>query len=318
MYRGFYRLSLGQIRAGLADQDHAAALSLSQQVDPVTGTTLYCNILWACRTFGDWARATEWTIGYQGFCTHNQMEFSGSCQLHRAECLGIQGSLDDARRHVMEAIERLPADAPWALGDAHRVLGDIESAAGNDDAAMAAYQRCYDLGWDAEPGYAMLLVERGDIAAGSASLERSLVGQGWWTLQRRAMVLAHLALVSALSGQNQRAQALIAELSQGEEPMPSARALIHETRAVMDRAAGKSIEALNQLYLARQLWTGIDSRLCAARVRLAIAELQIELGDRQGAADEIRAALAAGEALGSKKLTSRCQLLSQRIEQQVA
>ncbi len=38
VFRGFYRLCLGDTRAGLADQDHAAALALSStELDPVLG-----------------------------------------------------------------------------------------------------------------------------------------------------------------------------------------------------------------------------------------------------------------------------------------
>jgi DNA-binding winged helix-turn-helix (wHTH) protein len=311
MYRGFYRLSIGETRAGLSDQDHAGALALSHQVDPITGGVLYCNILWACRTFGDWARASEWTLGYQNFCTQNHMGFSGSCQLHRAECLGVQGSLADARKHILDAVSRLPTDAPWALGDAYRVLGDIEAAIGNGDEAMAASERCYGLGWSPEPGHAMLLIERGDVQAAYASLERSLIGQSWWTLQRQGMLLAHLALVAAHAGQYEKADTLIKELSDGNErwPMSSIKALTCEASALVLRSLGRPAEALGQLHLARQLWTSIDSRLNAARLRLEMAELQIDLGDAGGASEEIRAALATAEALGSKKLTERANMM---------
>ncbi len=239
MYRGFYKLSIGETRAGLSDQDHAGALSLSHQVDPITGGVLYCNILWACRTFGDWARANEWTLGYQSFCSQNHMGFSGSCQLHRAECLGVQGSLADAREHILDAISRLPTDAPWALGDAYRVLGDIEAAIGDGDAAMAAYETCYGLGWSPEPGHASLLIERGQVQAAYASLERSLIGSSWWTLQRQGMLLAHLALAAAHAGQHEKARTLIKELSEGNErwPMASVKALISEASALLARGA---------------------------------------------------------------------------------
>jgi DNA-binding winged helix-turn-helix (wHTH) protein len=314
MYRGFYRMSLGETHAGRSDQDHAAALALSHQVDPITGGVLYCNILWACRTFGDWARASEWTLGYQDFCAQHRMGFSGSCQLHRAECLGVQGSLKDAREHVRKAIESLPADAPWALGDAYRVLGDIEAAIGNGEAAMAAYEACYGLGWSPEPGHALLLIERGQLQAAYASLERSLIGRSWWTLQRRGMLLAHLALAAAHAGQHEKARALIDELSEGDErwPMPSVRALTSEASALLAQALGRPAEAIAQMHLARQLWTSVDSRLNAARLRLDIAELQLELGDSGGAGEEIRAALATAVALGSDKLALRCRALAGR------
>jgi DNA-binding winged helix-turn-helix (wHTH) protein len=316
MYRGFYRLSLGDTRAGLADQDHAAALSLSHHVDPITGGVLYCNILWVCRSFGDWARATQWTLGYRQFCTDSRMDFSGSCQLHRAEVLGLQGSLLDALAHIEDSLRRLSDDAPWALGDAHRVFGDIQAAIGDTDAAFAAYEKSYALGWNPEPGRAMLLVERGDIEGAYASLERSLIGQSWWTLQRQGMLLAHLALVAALSGRREKATALIADLAGQEErwPMPSIRALTNEASAILARDGGRPDEALRHLYLARQLWTSVDSRLNAARLRLQIAALQLDLGDGTGAATEIRTAISVADELKSEKLTRQCRILQARLD----
>ena len=276
---------------GLADQDHAAAIALSSKVDPITGGVLYCNILWACRTFGDWARANQWTIGYQQFCTDNSMGFSGSCQLHRAEVLGIRGSLHDALAHINDALARLGEDAPWALADAHRVLGDIHHAIGDTDAAQAAYEKCYALGWSPEPGQAMLLLEQGDANAAYASLERGLIGQSWWTLQRQGILLAHLAVVAVHAGRFDDAQALIDDLSGQEErwPMPSIRALTNEAASLLARKRGNASEALRHLYLARQLWTSVELRLHAARLRLQIADVQLELGDQRSATAEIRA-----------------------------
>jgi len=311
MFRGFFKLSLGHTKSGLADQDHAAALSLSRKVHPLTGSMLYCNILWACRTFGDWARANQWTLGYQDFCASSRMEFSGNCQLHRAEVLGIRGSLRDALAHVEDSVSRLSDDGPWALGDAHRVLGDIHSAIGNYDMADSAYERAYSLGWDPEPGRALLLLERGDAEAAFSSLERSLIGQSWWTLQRQGILLAHLALLAAHTGRNERAQDLINQLADQRErwPMPSIRALTNEAAAVLAKRSGALEEALRRLHLARQLWTSIESRLHATRLRLAICELQLEVGQMKSAMSELRAACVASKELESEKLLRACHSL---------
>jgi DNA-binding winged helix-turn-helix (wHTH) protein/tetratricopeptide (TPR) repeat protein len=316
MYRGFYRLGLGDTRGGLADQDHASAFALSQNIDPVTGSTLYCNILWACRTFGDWARANQWTLGYQRFCDGGGMEFSGPCQLHRAEVLGVQGSLHDALAHVNDALGRLSDDAPWSVGDAHRVLGDIHSAIGNTELALAAYEKSYALGWDPEPGYAMLQLELGQGESAYAGLERSLLGQSWWTLQRQGILLAHLALVAARTGRTEKARSLVDDLAGQDErwPMPSIRALTNEASALIVRNQGDAGTALRHLQLARQLWTSIDSRLNAARLRVQIAAMQLDLGDFSGAAVEIRAALAASAELQSRKLDGQCRQLQARLQ----
>jgi tetratricopeptide (TPR) repeat protein len=315
MYRGFYRLCLGETHEGQQDQDHAAALALSSGVDPVTGSTIYCNILWACRTFGDWARAHQWTISYQTWCTSSRMGYSGACKLHRAEALGFQGSLRDALAHVTDALARLPDDAPWALGDAHRVLGDIHAMIGDEDAAMNSYETAFAFGWDAEPGHAMLLLERGQAGSALASLERSLVGNGWWTLQRRGILLAHLALVAAWADSAERVKAFVDELNEQSErwPMPSIRALTNEAIAVLAIRGDRPQDAVRHLHLARQLWTSIEARYQAARLRIRIAGLLLELRDGPGAATELRIACAAAGRLGSYKLEDQCAVLRRSL-----
>jgi DNA-binding winged helix-turn-helix (wHTH) protein len=316
MYRGFYRLALGDTEGGLADQDHASAFALSKSLDPVTGGTLYCNILWACRSFGDWSRANQWTLGYKQFCADSGMEFSGPCQLHRAEVLGIRGSLKDGLAHINEAISALSDEAPWSVGDAHRVLGDLHAAIGNVEQAREAYSTCHAMGWNADPGYAMLLLELGDAEGAHASLERSLIGHSWWTLQRQGILLAHLALVAAHCGRTERAKALIADLGgQGERwPMPSIRALTNEAAARLARDDGDANEALRHLQLARQLWTSVESRTNAARLRLEIAAMQAELGDRNGATVEVNAALMAAAELQSENLERRGRIIQQQLQ----
>jgi DNA-binding winged helix-turn-helix (wHTH) protein len=318
MYRGFYKLCLGDTRGGRGDQDRAAALALSVKLHPLAGGDLYCNILWACRTFGDWSRANQWTLAYQDFCTSSRMEFSGACQLHRAEVLGIRGSLRDALAHVEDSISRLAEDAPWALGEAYRIRGDLHFAMGKGELARESYEQAYELGWDPEPGHAMLLLESGDAEAAYASLERSLLGQSWWTMQRRGILLAHLALVAAHAGRQERAETLIKELAGQSErwPMPSIRALANEASAILFKRSGAPEEALRHLHIARQLWTSVEARLEAARLRLVICELQIELGQRTSAISELRAACAAARDLQLERLERRCQAIEGRLQEQ--
>ena len=321
VYRGFYRLCLGDTRAGLADQDHAAALALSSNdLDPVVGGILYCNILWASRMFGDWARAEQWTLGYQRFCSESGMELTGSCQLHRSEVLGVRGSLGEALQRIQDSLARLSSDAPWSIGDANRVLGDIQSAIGNDELALEAYDRAYSLGWDPEPGRAMLLLERGEADAGYAHLERSLIGRSWWTLQRRGILFAHLALAAAHTGRHDQALELIEELSGSADrwPMPSIRALTNEAQAVLAHTRQDFETALRHLHLARQLWSSIDGRVQAVRLRLEIARLQLEAGDIRGATAELHAARLTANELGSHKLSARCAELQGELDSRKA
>ena len=47
---------------------------------------------------------------------------------------------------------------------------------GDLDAARADYAAAYALGWDAEPGNAILLFESGGVEAALAALDRALAG----------------------------------------------------------------------------------------------------------------------------------------------
>jgi tetratricopeptide (TPR) repeat protein len=219
---------------------------------------------------------------------------------------------------IQDSLARLTSDAPWAAGDANRVLGDIQAAIGNGDAALEAYDKAYSLGWCPEPGRAMLLLERGEAEAAYASLERSLIGKSWWTLQRRGILFAHLALVAAHTGRHEQALELIDELSGSPDrwPMQSIRALTNEAQSVLAHARGDYEAALRHLHLARQLWSSIEGRVQSVRLRLRIAKLQLEREDVRGASAEAHAAqLIAGE-LGSHKLQADCTALQGEIDKQ--
>jgi DNA-binding winged helix-turn-helix (wHTH) protein len=313
IYRGFFKLCLGETEAGLEDQDFAAALGLSSDIDPVAGGILYCNILWACRNFGDWARANQWTLGYEQWCRDCGLaDISGSCRLHRAEVLGVHGTLKEAENLVREALDRLALDAPWATGDALRVLGDIHLSAGDLAEAETAYRASHALGWDPQPGLALLQLEQGQAEAAYRGLERSLLATGWSALQRRGVLLATLAKVAARTERLERAQEIIAELEAEPRrwPMPSIRALTSEAKAELLIKAARPAEAVRELQTACRLWNEVESAVNAADARLSLAALLIQQDDRSGAELELNTAQSIAGKVKSARLSRRCEELS--------
>jgi tetratricopeptide (TPR) repeat protein len=316
IYRGFFKLCLGETKAGQEDQDLAAALGLSSDVDPIVGGILYCNILWACRNFGDWSRANQWTLGYEDWCRgHGLEDLSGSCRLHRAEVLGVHGTLKEAEALVRAALDQLALDAPWATGDALRVLGDIHLAAGEFTEAETAYRGSHAAGWDPQPGLALLQLEQGQAEAAFSALERSLVGNGWPTLQRRGMVLATLAKVAARTNRRERAKEVIAELETQPQrwPMASVQALTAEAKAELFMLEERFAEAARELQIACSRWNEVGSPINVADARLSLAALLIKIGDRSGAELELGTALAAAKKVDSSRLMRRCEKLKDLI-----
>lgn len=309
VYRGFMEVSLGDTAKGVADQDAAFALGLSSGVDPIVGGILYCNILWSARNLGDWSRANQWSLNYDRWClSWGMADLTGSCRLHRAEVLGVHGTLAEAEARIVAAIGQLQSDAPWATGDAHRVLGDIRLAAGDFGRAGEAYRAAYATGWDPQPGLALLQLAEGDGDAACAGLARSLAMRSWSSAQRRGVILATFAKVAARVGRAERARAALAELDADPErwTTPSIRALALEARAELLGAHGDLAGAAVALQEACVLWSAAEAAVGMAETRLALASLLVRLGDRAGAAMELSAAETIATRIRSSWLAQRC------------
>ena len=129
LYAGHARLALGDVQRGVDVQNEAAAAVLGGGISRWVGALVYCGVIWACRNRADWNRAAEWNEQFSRWCSRKGMSaFPGTCRLHRAEILSIRGDLAEAEREIAASTALLPCWAPWAAGDAHRVLGDLRLA----------------------------------------------------------------------------------------------------------------------------------------------------------------------------------------------
>lgn len=308
-YTGFYNLSLGRIDEGAGQQNHAAAIALSGGVDPITGSLVYCNILWSGRTFADWERAWQWSQGFEAWCEASFADPPGACDLHRAEILGAKEALPGALDRIERAMEKLVDEEAWCIGEGHRVRGDIRAMMGDLEAARADHATAYAVGWDAEPGNAVLLFEAGDTDGALAALDRALEGRSWFHLQRRGYLLVNKARIAALGGRPEIAAPLVAEIEAAPDrwPQPAMRALLAETRAALCPDAG---EARRLLLLARQLWTAAGIDYHAARVRLSLARGLLASGDPAGAETERAAARLTATRIGSHRLAAEADGLA--------
>jgi hypothetical protein len=193
-----------------------------------------------------------------------------------------------------------------------RVLGDIHLAAGDFSAAETAYRASHAAGWDPQPGLALLQLEQGQAEAAFSALERSLIGNGWPTLQRRGLVLAALAKAAARTDRPERAKQAIAELETQPQrwPMASIQALTAEARAELFTRENRLAEAVRELQAACSHWVEIGSPVNAADARVSLAALLIQLGDRTGAELELGTVLAVATKVGSPRLQRRHEALT--------
>jgi DNA-binding winged helix-turn-helix (wHTH) protein/Tfp pilus assembly protein PilF len=302
VYRGFALLALGDLPGGSTLLDEAGATILAGGVDPWIAGLVFCGIILGCMNAGDLRRAAEWTEQFTRWCAAGSVAgYPGVCRLHRAEVLVLRGELAAAEQEAAAACDLIARSLPWAEGDAHRVLGEIRLAAGNLEGAEEYFRRAHQLGWDPQPGYALLLVAQGRGEAALRALERTLDDPGW-VRQRRGILLANLALVAAYVGDRERAATALAELDDSPDlaQPPLVAATTAQARGELRWCEGRLREAAAHLREAARLWHELQSPLNGAGCRLRLAGCLAADGDRDGAELERAAAEATFSRLGCR------------------
>ena len=98
----------------------------------------------------------------------------GRCRVHRAEILRLRGACDEAEHEALTACDELRPylrrEMGWPLSELGRIRlrkGDIGGA---EEALLAAHR----VGWEPQPGLALVRLAQGDAAAAAASIREAL------------------------------------------------------------------------------------------------------------------------------------------------
>jgi len=316
-YLGFAELSLGHVDVGMPLMDEAGAAVLAGSVSPWVGGIIYCGLIWACCNRGDWGRATQWADSFTNWCERSGMKrFSGLCQLHQAEVVSISGPAEEAEKQIRKACTQLAQYSPFAEGDAFRVLGDHQLLRGDLDAAETSYRRAHDLGWDPQPGLAMLQAERGDAQSAILGLERSLADSNWAVQQRRGLLLAQLVIIAARAGDRARAKRAMDELesSPGLWASDYHGAAVARARAELAALEGNLGGAVTIMRETIRSWRAARATLNLANCRFRLAEWLAQQGDVPGAILEVDAAYSCFEAMGAPERLRACERFREALQ----
>lgn len=291
-YRGHALLALGRPDDALAQHEEAAALIRLGGVRAWVAGWVLCSALYAARFRCDWLRAAQFADAFDDWARASRMPaFPGTCQLHRAAVLGMQGELGRALAEAHSAAALLARAAPWAEGDAYCVLGDIQLCVGDFDGAEAAYRQAHALGWDPQPGLARLHLLTGRAALAQSGLERAL-GEPAWTLRsQRGLLLCLLAQAAVAAGDPDRARAALDEVAAGPQGLSTEalKALHADALAALAWHDGDRRGALRQLRQAVRHWREAGCRAGEFETRVQLAEGLLREGDPAGADFELHA-----------------------------
>lgn len=317
LYRGVSLQAAGKTRAGAELQDEAAAAVLSGDVSPLIGGIVYCGLIAGCCSCGDWERAEQWTESFTRWCQRSHIDtFAGACLLHRAEVFTACGELERAEQEISEADEILHLGAPWAIGDAARLQGDLHLMRGEFDTAEQAYRQAHKYGWNPYPGYALLLHQRGRTEEAIRGLLRCSEDTRWALAQRKACYLAHAAWLSALIDDLAQAGKILAQLDAQPELWEEGAVVgqIYRARAEMAETRGELEEAIRLLRDAVTTFQQKRAPLEAAIVRIRLAELLARNQELECADLELATSEALFQRSGASWLLQQCRQIRQAFK----
>ncbi len=299
----------GDTDDGLARLDEAMVAVIGNELGPLYTGWIYCNVISTCHEVGDLRRANEWSEAALRWCTHlrDGLLYPGLCRVYSAQLAQLRGDWTEAERSARQACDELSAFDQRYAGAAYYVVGELCRLQGRTDEAERSYERSHELGYDPQPGLALLEAANGRVddalealraTSGLADGDDPGAGSDLTGLQR---LLAVVDLADRAGD-----QALLSTIAERTAKMPAgtqanesleAYALSIEGHAVT--ALGDCATGIDLLRRAVALFLDLGLPYEAACRRLVVARAAAALGDTLTAKMEREAAKTTFAKLGA-------------------
>jgi class 3 adenylate cyclase len=322
-FKGTALLSGGKWQEGLALIDEASASALSGDLSLRTASNVYCLTISACRSLADFGRAGEWTEEADRWMRqHSVGGYPGVCRVHRAELKRLKGAWSEAEEEARGACEELERYRIFdGVGLAHYEVGEIRLLMGDLTGAEAAFTQAYEVGFEPQPGLALLQLARGEVEEAERSLGRLLTegagnnGAQKDLLNRIRLLPAqvHVALARDDVG-TARAAATEIEAIAHDFDRPAFAAMASMARGEIALHQGDLAEALNALDRAWRLWRDLAFPYETARARMLLAQAHLADGELTLAKRELGSARSTFEKLGAAPELRRIDQLLHGLE----
>jgi class 3 adenylate cyclase len=310
--QGHALISAGRVREGSPLLDEATALAMTGATEIATTGLVYCSTIVACRNIGDWQRASQWTDESTRWCERRSVSgFPGLCRLHRAEIIRMRGSLVEAERDAQDACEELLSWGPRYAGWAYHELGEVRRRRGNLVGARAAFGRALDVGFDPQPGLALLRRDEGDLAGALAAINRRMGDRDGFTQEGRVLLLPAQVTIALAAGDLGVARAALAELEEAAAECDATAVLASASvaRGALALAEGRPVDAIGPLREGWRQWCELVAPFDGAEARALLGQAYAQTGDEAAARLEWEGAQATLAALGAPLEAGRVERL---------
>jgi len=316
--RGVASVIRGDVERGLELIDEGTLAAVGGELTPYAAGSIYCITLSTCRSVADYRRAAEWTEAAARWCEREAVTgYPGICRVQRAEIMRLRGELlgaeDEARRALTEltTFGRLPqaGAGSYEIGEVRLRLGDV-------DGAEEAFTTAHQLGYEPQPGLALVHLARGRTETARSSIASSLA-DAFEPLQRARLLSARTEIALATHDvADARAAADELDVIAAGLDAPMLHALAHQARGATLTAEDDTATAIGELRMALRHWTELEMPFEAGQSRRWLALAHRRAGDEASALLELRASKDAFARLGAVREAARCdELIDAGIDQ---
>ena len=298
--RGLAAIRSGDTAGGFARLDEAMLPVLAGRVEPLWAGDLYCTVIHLCDDLADLARMRAWTAQLARWSAPmpQTFMFAGVTRIHELQLVMAEGDWSSVEHELGDRSADLVGAHGWLAAEGYYTLGEVRRLRGDVAGARAAYGRARELGHEAQPGEALLLVATGRVADALDQLRISLTDED---RLRRARVLPAAVDAALACHETAYAEGLAHELEATATWFGTAglRARACEARAALHVAGGRAADALPLLEQAAGVYREQRHRHASARVHERLAAARRALGQDETARADLATAVAIYTRLGA-------------------
>ena len=292
-FKGRIQIESGNTSDGLILLDETMIAATDGRLSPIVTGLIYCSVIETCQNYQIQKRAKEWTDALTGWCGKQPelVAFTGRCLIHRSEILIFDGKWTEAFAEAGAACRRLLAGpVEHHAGPAYYQEGEVLRLSGRFDEADESYRSASRLGFDPQPGLALMRLRQGKSQAALSSIKRTLATVRDPVGRMRLLPIAVEIMLA--TGDIEMARKLCDELSgfAARHVSDAVEAASAEAIGDLSFAEGNLEGALPSYGRAAELWRDLHAPYRLSRLRLKIGQTCVALGDSEGACREIEAA----------------------------
>ena len=301
---GLAKIPFARTDEAFADLDEAMMPVLADQVPVDWAGDIYCAVIHECFRLGDLNRMKTWTDAMEKWCQGPDVSaswYGTTCEIHKYQLLSATNDYQELEERLVTALASIEDFHAPTAGEGHYELGDLRRRRGDIEGARAAFARARALGWDPQPGEALLRCQVGENEGAWNDLRMRMDAEDDAVGRIR---LLPAAVEIALAGDRvDEADRYCAELEDGAEKFdsPGFRAWARHARGAVLVSQDRAAEALPVLQDALRRYRTTQRRHELAQVYQWMAQAHRATGDTVSAAADTANAESIYQQLGAPR-----------------